>query len=233
MFEDLSVVIPWRAGSDEWRLRSFDWILSRYGHLFSEAEIIVSDDGSEDFRRGCSRNKGVSEASRKFVLVADADTIPFPEFVAEGLRMLKRGAPWVIPYGDADYYNSDEKSARKILGLDPWKGLSPHDITWEHKLKSWAGQLLLRTDDYEAVDGYDPRFTGWGYEDNAFTATCDTLLGDHVRVDNGYTIHIWHPAPVSSTWEQPDIEMNRALYAQYDLARGNFDKMMQLVRGVE
>lgn len=233
MFDDLSIVIPWRAGTDPWRLKSFDWILNRYKLLYPEAELILADDGSEEFNRATFINAGATEASREFLLIADADTISFPEFVSGGLAKMKAGAPWVIPYGDQDYYNSDQASAEWILGRDTTENISPSQITWEHKLKSWSGQVLIRTEDFESVGGFDPRFKGWGYEDNAFVATCDTLLGKHLRVDYGWTIHIWHPAPTATTWEQPNIDMNRALFAKYDLANGNFDEMQRLIRGIE
>jgi hypothetical protein len=191
MFGDLSIVIPWRAGTDPWRLKSFDWILNRYQLLYPEAELILADDGSEEFNRATFINAGATEASREFLLIADADTISFPEFIRGGLAKMKAGAPWVIPYGDQDYYNSDQASAEWILGRDTMENISPSQITWEHKLKSWSGQVLIRTEDFESVGGFDPRFgsgTAIGFGD-------DTLFGHQVRRQFG-DVAIYSGTPI-------------------------------------
>lgn len=239
--DELSVIIPWRnpektpgsAGKAayNWRLNNFDWVMARYEHLLPEVEVLIGDAGGP-FNRSSFINAGAASSGRKYLLIADADTIPYREALLQGLDMIDAGYGWVIPYGDADYYNSDQRSAEEILRRSPVDNIRPEEITWEHKLKSWSGQVLIERDDFEALGGFDERFQGWGYEDNAFVAMCDTMLGDHGRVRDAWTIHIWHPAPEETTWRQPNIDANRRLFESYEAARGDQDAMMRIIRGL-
>lgn len=236
MSSSLSVVIPWRrpaivrTEAAQWRVSNFNWVMARYERLFPDAEIIVSDPGG-DFQRSKFINYGVSKASRENILIGDADTIPYPGAVSAGIDMLNDGRGWVIPYGDSDYYSSDRSSGENILRRDPTDNVTPEEITWEHKLHSWSGQVLIPRGIFTALLGFDERFQGWGFEDNAFAAKCDTFLDGHGRVDDAWTIHIWHPAPESSTWQQPNIEANRRLYEKYDSVRGDQAAMKRVMKG--
>jgi len=224
----ISVVIPWRDTGDRYRTRILEWITQRYREILPDAELILADNEKKSFCRGGSRNYGAKLASGDFLVFADADTVPCASFIERGIKMVKEGAPWVLPYGEMGYYNTDEKSALFVLDQIPGFALHPDDITYEHRITSWAGQVIMEKDDLHAMGGYDERFEGWGYEDNAFRLAADTLLGPHERVPFGYAIHLWHPAPIATTWHQPMITDNRQLYAEYEAAIGDKEKMVRL-----
>jgi hypothetical protein len=225
---DLSIVIPWRDSGNEWRNRSLDWVTQRYGYLYPDASLFIADEGASEFNRSRSINFGAGMIDTEFMLIGDADTIPYQYYIDKGIKMLKDGTPWLFAYDFEQYYNSDEASAEWILSQPPTRHITPGDIEWEHKITSWSGQVLLRTEDFHEVGGFDERFEGWGYEDNAFTVACDTILGPHERVHTGYTIHIWHPYSHASTFGQPHIDANRELYARYQEQEGNPETMREL-----
>ena len=219
---DLSVVIPWRDSGDEYRRKIFNWIKERYelGLPSFNIELVLCDSGDQPFSRGDSRNHGVEHASNELILLGDADTIPFDNWLFDGVRLLQVGAPWVIPYGRSGYYNINKEDSQWVLQQDPKSvEIFPNELGFEHRLLSWAGQILLSKESFMAVGGYDTRFTGWGYEDNAFKDALDVIVGEHERVEDGVTGHIWHPAPVESTWAQPFIRENRQLYERYQNAK--------------
>lgn len=226
-----TIVIPWRDSGDKHRQRIFEWILSRYKYLFPEGQIELCDNGSERFSRGGSRNAGVSFAERDFILLADADTVPYLEWIYAGAKLLEEGVSWVLPYGSDGYFNVNRESTEHVLNeLDPKDDFDPKNMGFDYQLLSWAGQILTTKDAFEAAGGYDERFTGWGYEDNAFKEAMDTLVGQHGRVAQGHTAHLWHPAPVTQTWQQPDIITNRQLYGRYKSRSGNPELMKELVK---
>lgn len=62
---------------------------------------------------------------------------------------------------------------------------------------------------WDAVGGFDHRFVGWGYEDNAFRDQC-YAISPHRRVE-GDLVNLWHPKhdPDDPYWQH--AAQNRAL----------------------
>lgn len=227
--KNLSIILPYRDSGDLYRERIFDWMLKRYEMLFPLSEIVICDSGDEVFNRSKSRNIGVKKSKNEYLLIADADTLPYKKFVEQGIYQLDKGSHWLFLYDELEYYNADKRSSERILNRNPIDTITPREILWEHKITAWAGQILIRKSDFFKAGGYDERFTGWGYEDNAFQVACDVIIGGHSRIRNGWTIHIWHPYSHQSTFGQPMIDMNRNLYKEYLELANNKNAMIKFV----
>lgn len=225
---DLSVLIPY-GGDEEWRDRNFNWLLRRYGDLLPGAQIVIGSS-EEPFNRGEARNRAFSQCSADTLLIADADTLFHVDQIEAAIQMLKWRRTWVIPY--TWYYNLSREVTNSILNLDPTETImeptSP--ASYEHKVESWAGLLVMSRIAFETVGGYDERFQGWGYEDNAFRLAMDTLWGQHERVAWGYCLHLWHPAAEEDRFGQPHIYENRARFRDYEAASGDPGRMRQVVQ---
>jgi hypothetical protein len=75
----------------------------------------------------------------------------------------------------------------------------------------------------------DPRFRGWGGEDESWGYALETLAGPPWR--GGYDlIHLWHPPQARRTRAHGSKE-NTDLAAQYRAARGNRAAMIALMAG--
>lgn len=221
-----SLIVPYR-GNGGFRTELWSWCRRWWSYRFPGVEIITGDTEDPTFDRGTSRNVAVEQATSDILVIADADTIPNSGAVREALALVREGAPWVLPYGEERYYNLTEPTTWKILHAEPSVTvLEPH--VWEHKLTSWAGCLVMSREAFLSVGGYDERFVGWGYEDNAFRFAMDTLVGPHVRVDS-YACHLWHPITPGSNFDQPHIDHNRALFRRYERASGNRDLMRKVL----
>src|SRR5690606_6432787 len=155
---------------------------------------------------------------------------PLPAFVSGAIDLVKGGAPWVIAYDVNLYYNLSMWATERYLRLSPAVQISiPKIGEYDHKITSWAGMLVMTREAFVEVGGYDERFMGWGYEDNAFAEAADCILGKHRRVLNGYAVHLYHPVPVDGAFAQPNIEYNRRLYSRYSKAKNKLGRMREIV----
>ena len=223
---NFSVLIPYRP-THRIRVKSFDWILRRYEKLLPEAELCVADSSDEEFSRSEARNNAYALATTDILLVADADTVPERDAILSGIELLDKQVPWVVPY--STYYNLGVDKTQEILKHGPHLDIEFEEADCEHIVMSTAGMLLMRRSAWETVGGYDERFIGWGYEDNAFQLALDILVGRHERVHDGRGIHLWHPEPETVRFNQPMIQHNKQLFDQYVRASRRPERMRKLV----
>lgn len=227
--EGLSVLMPvgGAVDTDPWRKRAFDWLMQRYAEIPYDIDIEMAFGTSDQvpYNRAQARNDAFSAATGDVLLVADADTVYHPAALQIAVGMVRSGGvPWVIPYAEGRYYNLSQDATDFMLNTGPAHVVpeppTPDEYgTYEHKITSWAGLLVLSRESWEKAGGYDETFRGWGYEDNAFRYALDHAVGSHVRVrgSSAYAMHLWHPVTEAECFGQPDIEHNRELCRQYEL----------------
>jgi predicted glycosyltransferase involved in capsule biosynthesis len=220
---EVSVVIPYRESGDE-RKRNFDYVCNYWKTFFPRYEVVVCDSGDDNFSRSKSRNQGIDLSHGDYLIIADADTVVPPEAIVLSLDLVEDGVPWLIAY---EWYYNLTASKTEDFVLDKRPSTShPVEGEYDHKLESWAGMLVIPREAFSLVK-YDERFSGWGYEDNAFQVEMDTLWGKHERTPYP-AFHLWHPAPNEQTFGNPDIISNRKLFQRYERAKGRPNEMLHI-----
>ena len=225
--KDLSICIPYRPIDDR-REEIFNWILERYQTIFNGAEVVVSDSSHLAFNRSEARNNAVKESTKDFLYFADADTITQPDQIAEALDFVQ-GNPdkWVVT--QATYYLSTNKTTNHILSQSPD---SVEDFRESEMIDTFrncasiAGGYLVSREQYDRVKGFDERFTGWGFEDNAFLASVNTMFSPATRFPDSYVIHLEHPA---MRYDNPFLQYNQSLFSLYENAYLDRDSMSRLL----
>lgn len=162
----VSVIIPCFNASHSLRL----CLESVVGQCYAPLEIICVDDGSVDNtvnvarefdavqvvkqsnQGACAaRNRGVREATGKYIKFLDADDFLFPAVISHQVKLAEQLGEDAITYGN--YVMRDEKGDRKIvtklLHVKPLTSLVLQDIT--------TSTPLHRKHLLEKVDGFDTR----------------------------------------------------------------------------
>lgn len=196
------ILIPWRPGRAD-RIIAFE---NTWNHLKSlNLPTYLGDSGHARFHRGASRNAAAYNAGDWDVaLITDADVLVPLANIREALAQAYAYDHVVFPH---DRYQSTRKDGRPFqTSTGPTNG----------------GSLAISRDAWERVQGYDTRFSGWGYEDAAFRLATETLLGGPIRIP-GIMKEQYHEKTGRGRSEE-----ERALYEKYKRAHRNHDESMML-----
>ncbi|MBA2676008.1 glycosyltransferase [Ramlibacter sp.] len=168
------------------------------------------------FTAARARNLGAAHADADYLVFMDGDCVPTPHFAAMHARLAAPGH-----FVNGSRVLMSEGLTRRVLGHSPmlqnlrlaqWLRLrAAGDVNKLTHLVSWPGAPLRVEErfrwkgirscnfgvwlrDFEAVDGFDESFSGWGHED------ADLVLRLHhrgLRRRNGFlateVLHLWHP----------------------------------------
>jgi GT2 family glycosyltransferase len=167
------------------------------------------------FTAACIRNKGVSVASGDYIVLLDGDCVPEVDFIGQHRKLMER-ACFV---NGSRVLLSQEMTKSSVADQIPLSGRSmafwlgkrlsgdasklggkfrfPDFSLRKQKNFVWKGirscNMGVWRETYEAVNGFDESFVGWGHED------ADFVLRMHnagLTRKNGYwateVFHLWH-----------------------------------------
>lgn len=216
----VSVVIPWRGGCPN-REEAFRWVLARYAESHPGWRIVVGSPGNDSWRKGEAVGRALCAASPGVVLVADADV--WCDRLQEGVDQVLAGAPWSTPFSHV--VRLSRPATRALLdGADRHALVANREawLEWPYRHRTAGGAVILRREDARAVP-IDPRFEGWGQEDEAWNVALATMLGPRQRLP-GPLVHLWHP-PAPRACREIGSETGLKLRGDYDRAAGNAEAM--------
>lgn len=168
--------IPWRPTED--RIRPYEFCRPRLQQMYPWAQVLEGDSGHQPFRRGATRNLLVHEAGvlgADVVVLCDADSLPDPRPLADAIEMAYRDGKMHFPFHQAWYM--EQKAYQRIELGQTYEQLRSRIID---KCPSQGGCWIMRPDVWWEAGGMDDRIAGWGSEDRAFLAACNTILGPPV-----------------------------------------------------
>jgi glycosyltransferase involved in cell wall biosynthesis len=200
----VSVITPVRNGRADLE-RLLD-ALSRQTLPRDQFEIVIGDDGStdgstDDLATGdgwvrvaagpprnsyAARNRAVGEARADVLAFCDADCVPEPEWLEQGLAALERTD---MAAGKIRFIVPEDRSVWTLLDMD---GTKNH----EQQVKNGNAEtcnLFLRRELYDRVDGFDDSLPEHG--DFDFAERC---VADGARLDYVPEAVVWHPARVKA-----------------------------------
>lgn len=209
----IEVVIPY-AGDCPWRARALEWAAGRWPWPVTVAR------GPSPWSKGAAVNPAVWSSSADVVLVADADVVCDAR---EAVAAVEAGAAWAIPHrgvhrltreGTEAVYAGEPGDAQ-ALDERPYLGVEG------------GGVVIARRETLIEIP-LDPRFVGWGQEDESWAVAMRAMLGEPWR-GREPLIHLWHPP-------EPRISRRRgsrdgwALRRRYFKAQHSQDAMRALLQ---
>lgn len=177
------VLVPFR-GDGGWRDRAFEHVHRHLQQL--PYELVVGDSGDVPFSFGRTFNQ-LADRPWDVAVLHDADSIVPLDNIVAAVDQVGPGItyPWNRLIGLT-------RQASKVwfrTGQIPDSGFRrqrpPGRIPQ-------GGPRVVTRDLWETVKGFDPRFVGWGGEDDVFARCAEILVAGPKRLD-GTLVELWHP----------------------------------------
>jgi hypothetical protein len=177
--------------------------------------IGTLEDGP--WRKAEAVRRALTGSNADVLVVADGDV--WCDGIGEAIALAADGTPWVIPHRRV--HRLTREATRDVLG-----GVEPNVempvchsevITVPYTGVPGGGIVVVRREVYERCP-LDPRFAGWGQEDEAWGQALTALYGRPAPLD--YPLwHLWHPPQplAGKPKDKPDPSM--VLYGRYEKAR--------------
>lgn len=218
----VDVLIPFES-LDEHRMRAHQHVL-RWWHAHAR-ETGVTGVGSctaQPYTKGGAVLHAAIASEADLVIMADADCLPEPGYIAAAIRAVERGSAWVIPH--TNVVRLTQPGSHEVIrqGLDP----AAAEVSYTHRGMAGGGCVVLRRETLLACP-IDPRFNGWGNEDESWAWALSTLAGRALRLQ-GTLYHLWHPRAPRLDPFRGSLE-SKALSDRYRAAYRNPLKMRALV----
>lgn len=217
----VAVIVPWRGGCRH-RERAWGWIRDKYRAQHPDWKI-VRVLGPDPWVKAEPVNAAAEMIGSEIVVVADADV--WCEELSLAVEAVKDGAPWATPHRPVRRLT--EESTLKYMAGTPWQRLP---LARRPYAGVPGGGLVVTTRDALQNVPMDPRYVGWGQEDQSWGLALHCLLGPR-WMGKGTLIHLWHP-PLPRMDHRYGNPAGKALYDRYLAARRDPDQMALLLEEV-
>lgn len=211
----VSVLFPFR-GDGGWRDTIFDKVVARYAAYYPDAQICIGQNSDEPFCRSAARNDAFEQATGDILIVNDADTFCTKSSLDSAIELVTTGdEKFVLPYDV--YFNVSRVETEQWLSVPSTSFSFPPEMpegSYEHRLlTAESGVLVVSREAWENANGYDERFIGYGWEDNAFISALTQANGQGLKI-RGTAYHLYHPLS-GDPFQHPWKEHNRSLRETY------------------
>jgi hypothetical protein len=207
---DISVLVPYR-GDGSHRDRVWGWVSRWWASNHPQWQIVTGTCPDGPWIKAVAVADALARAHGGLLVLADADVIC--DDIGLAVEAVEQGAPWAMPHGKV-HRLTEGSSTAVIAGAGPCPALSGLDRK-PYRGYEGGGLTVLPRAAYERVP-LDPRFAGWGSEDEAVALAWGALLGRRWR-GIAPLWHLWHPPQPRLNKHVGSVESN-ALLVRYQYA---------------
>jgi hypothetical protein len=211
----VEVVIPWLPGCVH-RTRALGWVSTRHPYP------VTVGHGSTPWVKADAVMPAVRESTADIIVVSDADVWCD---MTEAIEAVKCGAPWAKPHRDV--YRLTEQATADFYGGADYRDL-PLDRAVYRGIAGGGVVVAKRTTLLDIP--LDPRFVGWGQEDESWALALHTVAG-MAYLGTEDLIHLWHP-PQPRMSERKGSPESWHLMRRYAKARRDPEQMRSILKEI-
>jgi hypothetical protein len=178
---DVSVLIPF-ASDDQWRRLALEHVAAGYEQ--HGWEIVIGTVGGE-WVKAVAVEDAARRASGDVFVVADADCLC--DGTPDAVQAVIEGAAWAMPH--CFVHRFSDTATEKV-----YAGGYGDELEEPAYHGRWGGGIVVLPRSTWSGVPLDPRFKGWGQEDEAWALALTSLAGEPVRLAHDLW-HLWHPTP--------------------------------------
>lgn len=223
---DAAVLIPFRPGDPD-RERALEYVLSTYA--MTGWPVSLADDGDREgpWVKGAAIARALHGVRAEVYVVADADVVVSPAALELAITALANGDQrWALPHDLIT--RLDRRSTTQLIETGvPGTGVDRQPYRHNREDGSEAGGMVVLTRKALLECPMDPRFLGWGSEDEAWGHALRCLYGEPWRGEAMlYHLHHEHAMPGERRSPLPE---SAGLLHRYRLARRTPSEMRKIL----
>lgn len=227
MAERVVILVPRREGQRE-RDLTWAWVRQWWReHLGWEVFEGHHDEGLFNRSAAINRAAGLADWEQEqpwdVAVIIDADVINDAERTGRGVEQALATGRMVLPF-DVRHDLNQAGSAMVQRGYQGnWAKFVHRTYT-----DMVSSVVIVRRSLWDEVGGFDETFVGWGFEDNAFAAACQTFSGEPPLKMPGELWHLWHATAREGKRGTFTHQRNKLRADHYLAARGDREATRRL-----
>lgn len=223
-------VVIIHSNADIYRERNLNFILYYYRKLIPDCNIILVEQNSVTennlidryvdnhvkiitennlFCRSLCLNTGYKNRKHDYIIFSDNDCVVDINILKNIKEFIK--IPIVIPF-NKPLFNLTEAQTIEFIANHETFNMNRADLI-ERGCMSNGGVLFINAKVYWDLGGYDPRFIGWGGEDDAFHEKVKHFY--KIVRPNSRMLHLNHSKATHSSVTNPFYNNNYKMYVEY------------------
>lgn len=239
----ISLIVAYKEDNSE-RKKNLELFKDYYSRLLPYSEIIIEETHNNVFNKCELYNKGFQKARYNTVCFIDSDIFVSPDAIMSAYKYAQDSNNVVIGYsGDAVYMTFEFKNninkgftySDLIRVVQPYNTLVVGGSTDQYlvgNIQAVGGCLMMTKQCCRDINGFNPNFKNWGYEDDEIVRRSHQLKKNVVRLQksqNNILIHLPHVLNNEDRSQHEYYEYNRNIINT--IKKMSYDQLKEYIAG--
>jgi hypothetical protein len=220
----VAVLVPYRPTGPD-RAAAWEYVRDLWQATYPTWQLCVADSPGERWCKAAAVAAALAQTEAPVLVVADADV--WCDGAGAAVDAVRGGAAkWAVPHTRVCRLTSLASSLVYETGEWPLRRTTTTYAQPPYPGRVGGGMVVLGRETYLATP-LDPRFTGWGQEDESWALALRRMAGREWRGTEDLW-HLWH-APQPRQSRTVGSREGFALYRRYAAAARDLGRMRSLV----